>query len=104
LEIKHEGKIEMGGDIDALTAERDRIESELARLDERQATLEKERAEITRKTEAAAGDTETLAQLKIETEQMVEAKHTNDRLIAQTKKRLAEVEEIIGMQEQSDMT
>jgi len=35
---------------------------------------------------------------------MAEAKRTNDRLIAQTKKRLAEVEEIIGMQRQSDMT
>ena len=62
---------------------------------------EKERAEINRKTEAAASDTETQAQLKIEAEQMAEAKRTNDRPIAQTKKRLAEVEEpeIIGMLE-----
>lgn len=96
------GKFEMG-DIDALTAERDRLEGELRELEGKQAVLENERAEIGRKTEAAAGDAETLAQIKIETEQMAEAQHTNDRIMALTKKRLAEIEETIGMQIQSDL-
>ena len=94
----------MRGDTDALSAERDRIESELAQLNERQVALDKERAETTRKTEAAAGDTEILAQLKIEAEQAAEAKRMNDRLIAQTAKRLVEVRKVIAMQEQSDIT
>jgi hypothetical protein len=82
------GKFEMG-DIDALTAERDRLEGELRELEGKQAVLE--------------NDAETLAQIKIETEQMVEAQHTNDRIMARTKKRLAEIEETIGMQIQSDL-
>lgn len=92
------------GDIDALVAERDHLESEFRRLEEKQEILEKEQTEINRQTEAAAGDTEALARIKIETEQMAEAKHANDRLMAQTKERLSELDEIIDMQRQSDMT
>ena len=92
------------GDLGALTVERDRIGSEFRRHKERQDTLENERAEIIRKTEAAAGDMKTLALLKIETEQAAEAKRTNDRLVAQTAKRLREVEKVIEMQRQSDLT
>ncbi len=91
------------GDIDALMAERDRIGSEVRRLDGRQETLENERAEMVRKTEAAEGDMETLAQLKIETDQLAEAKRMNDRLVAQATTRLVEVENMIEMQRQSDM-
>ncbi len=91
-------------DVDALTGECDRIESELRRLEGRQETLEKEQAEIIQKTETAAGDIEILAQLKIETNQVVEAKRMNDRLLAQTKKKLVDLEKIIAMQRQSDMT
>ena len=83
-------------------------EREFRRLEGRQETLEKERAEIIRKTEAAASDTETLAQLKIETEQVAEAKRKNDQMIAQTTKRLEELEQTIAMKSamkrQSDMT
>ena len=92
------------GDVDALTGECDRIESEFRRLEGRQETLEKEQAEIIRKTEAAAGDMEILARLKIETKQVAEAKRMNDRLLVQTRKKLVEVEKIIAMQRQSDMT
>jgi hypothetical protein len=67
-------------------------------------SLENERAEIARKAEGATGDTETLSQLEIETEQMAEAKRKNDRLIKQATKRLMEVEGVIAMQIQSDMT
>ncbi len=91
------------GDIDALMAERDRIGSEVRRLDGRQETLENERVKVARKTEAAEGDMETLAQLKIETDQLAEAKRMNDRLVAQATKRLVEVENMIEMQRQSDM-
>jgi hypothetical protein len=103
LELKQEGKIEMRGDADAFIAERDRIESELVELDERQVSLEKERAEITRKAETTTGDTESLAQLKIETEQVAEAQRQNDRLIDQKTKRLTEVERTIAMLKQSDI-
>jgi signal transduction protein with GAF and PtsI domain len=91
------------GDIDALTTALTRTEIEFRSLDEKRATLEKERAEIIRKTEAAAGDTETLAQLKIEIEWVAEAKRENDRLIAQATKRIQELEHTIAMQRQSDM-
>jgi len=91
------------GDIDALTGERDRIVSEFRGLEGRLETLEKEQAEIVRKTEVAAGNTKTLDQLKIETEQMTEAKRMLDRQIVQKKKRLAEVSKVISMQVQSDM-
>jgi hypothetical protein len=66
-------------------------------------TLENELVEIARKAESTADDTETPARLKIATEQVAEAKRQNDRLIAQTAKRLKEVEKIIIMQEQSDI-
>ncbi len=92
------------GDVDALTGECDRIESEFRRLEGRQETLEKEQAEIIQKTEAAAGDIEILAQLKIETNQVAEAKRMNDRLLVQTKMKLVDLEKIIAMQRQSDMT
>jgi len=91
-------------DIDALTAERDRIVSEFRALEGKLEILEKEQAEIVRKTEATAGDTETQAKLKIETEQITETKHLFDQQIVQKKKRLAEVNKIIAMQAQSDMT
>jgi hypothetical protein len=91
-------------DTDTLTALVSSTESEFRRLEERGETLERERAEIVRKTEAAAGDAATLAQLKIETEQMAEAKRENDRLIAQATKRIEELEYTIAMQRQSDMT
>lgn len=94
----------MGADTDALSAERDRIISELTRLDEKKTTLEKGRAELDRKTEAAAGNVATLAQLNIEADQLAEAKRMNDQLIARTAKRLAEIEGVIAMQGQSDMT
>jgi hypothetical protein len=55
-------------DTDTLTALISSTESEFRRLEERGETLERARAEIARKTEAAAGDAESLAQLKIETE------------------------------------
>jgi hypothetical protein len=103
LELKQEGKIEMRGDTDAFIAERDRIKSELVELNERQVSLEKERAEITQKAETTTGDTATLAQLKIETEQVAEAKRQNDWLINQTTKRLTEVERSITMLIQSDI-
>ncbi len=93
----------MRGDADTLIAERDRIESELTKLEKRQADLEKERAEITLKSETATGNTETLAQLKIETEQVAEAKRQNDRLIDQTTKRYKELESTILMLKQSDI-
>ncbi len=91
-------------DMNALRAALARTESAFRGLGEKRETLEQERAEILRRTEAAAGDTETLAQLKIETEWVAEAKRENDRLIAQTTKRLGELEETIAMQRQSDMT
>lgn len=87
----------------ALTGERDRIVSEYRKLEGRLETLDNELAEMARKTEAAAGDMETLAQLKIETEQLAEAKHMIDRQIVQTKKRLTVIEKVIAMQIQSDM-
>jgi hypothetical protein len=90
------------GDIDALTGERDRIVSEFHGLEGKLETLEKEQAEIVRKTEVAAGNTETLARLKIETDQMTEAKRMIDRQIVEKKKRLGELNKIISMQEQSD--
>lgn len=93
----------MSGDTDAFVAERDRIKSELAKLEKDNTSLEKERAEIARKSEGATGDTGTLSQLEIETEQMAEAKRKNDRLIKQATKRLMEVEGVIAMQVQSDM-
>jgi hypothetical protein len=91
------------GDIDALTGERDRIVSEFRGLEGRLETLEKEQAEMVGKTDEAAGDTKTLARLKIEAEQLTEAKRMLDRQIGQKKKRLAEVNHIISMQVQSDM-
>jgi hypothetical protein len=91
-------------DIDALTAERDRIESELRQFEERQETLEKEGAELLRQTKAAEDDEEALAKLKIELEQLAEAKRENDRSIEQSTKRLEEIESLIAMQEQSDMS
>lgn len=91
-------------DMNALTAVLSRTESELRRLEGRQETLEKEHVDIIRRTEAAVGDAETLAQLKIETEWVAEAKRENDRLIAQTTKQLGELEETIAMQIQNDMT
>ena len=94
----------MSGDTDAFVAERDRIKSELAKLDKDNMSLENERAEIARKAKGATGDTETLSQLEIETEQMAEAKRKKDRLIKQATKRLMEVEGVIAMQIQSDMT
>jgi hypothetical protein len=94
----------MSGDTAAFVAERDRIKSELAKLEKDNTSLEKERAEIARKSEGATGDTGTLSQLEIETEQMAEAKRKNDRLIKQATKRLMEVEGVIAMQIQSDMT
>jgi hypothetical protein len=94
----------MSGDTDAFVAERDRIKSELAKLDKNNMSLENERAEIAQKAKGATGDTETLSQLEIETEQMAEAKRKNDRLIKQATKRLMEVEGVIAMQIQSDMT
>jgi hypothetical protein len=102
-DLKQEGKIQMSGDTDAFVAERDRIKSELAKLEKDNTSLEKERAEIARKSEGATGDTGTLSQLEIETEQMAEAKRKNDRLIKQATKRLMEVEGVIAMQVQSDM-
>jgi len=90
-------------DVDALTGECDRIESELRRLEGRQETLEKEQAEMVGKTDEAAGDTKTLARLKIEAEQLTEAKRMLDRQIGQKKKRLGELNKIISMQVQSDM-
>ncbi len=94
----------MSGDTDAFVAERDRIKSELAKLEKDNTSLEKERAEIARKSEGATGDTGTLSQLEIETEQMAEAKRKNDRLIKQATKRLMEVVGVITMQVESDMT
>ncbi len=91
-------------DIDDLTAVLSRAENEFRRLEETQETLDKERAEIIRKTEAAAGDSDTLAQLKIETEQVAEAKRKNDHLMAEATKQLDQLEETIAMQRQSDMT
>jgi hypothetical protein len=91
-------------DVEALMAVLSRTESEFHRLEGRREALDKERAEIIRKTEAAAGDTETLAQLKIETDQVAEAKRENDWLIARTKKQLDTLEETIAMQRQSDIT
>jgi hypothetical protein len=85
-------------------AERDRIESELRGFEDRQGALEKERAEISRRTEAAAGDSGTLAQLKIELDQLAEAKREIDHSVSVTTKRLEEIESVIAMQEQSDMT
>ena len=93
----------MREDTDAYTAECNRIKSELVKLDEKQVNLEKERTEIAKKAEEVTGDTETLAQLKIETEQVAEAKRQNDRLIKQTEKRLMEVEKVISMQIDSDI-
>jgi hypothetical protein len=103
LELKQEGKIEMRGDADAFIVERDRIERELAELKVKQASLEKERAQVARNAETAAGNTEALALLKIETEQMAEAKRQNDRLIDLTTKRLMDVEKNIAMLKQSDI-
>ncbi len=94
----------MSGDTAAFVAERERIKSELAKLDKNNMSLENERAEIARKAKEATGDTETLSQLEIETEQMAEAKRKNDRLIKQATKRLMEVKGVIAMQIQSDMT
>jgi predicted nucleic acid-binding Zn-ribbon protein len=91
------------GDIDVLTAERDRIEGELRGFEKQQDALEKNGAELRRKSEAAAGDSDALAKLKIELDQLAEAKRENDRLIAMATKRLEEIETLIGMQEQSDM-
>jgi hypothetical protein len=91
-------------DIDALTAERDRIESELRQFEERQETLEKEGAGLLGQTKAAEDDEEALAKLKIELEQLAEAKRENDRSIEQSTKRLEEIETLIAMQEQSDMS
>ena len=93
----------MRGDTDAQVAERDRIASELAELDEKHLNLKRELAEIARKAEEAAGNAEGLSQLKIETEQLTEAKHMNDRMISETKKRFTVIEDIISMQEQSDI-
>ena len=91
-------------DTDGLKAERDRIEGELRGLEGEREALEKQRAGIKRRTEAAAGDGETLAKLTIETEQMTEAKRKNDWQIAQATKRFEAIEETIEMQIQSDMT
>jgi predicted nucleic acid-binding Zn-ribbon protein len=91
-------------DIDALTAERDRIESELRQFEERQETLEKDGAGLLGQTKAAEDDEEALAKLKIELEQLAEAKRENDRSIEQSTKRLEEIETLIAMQEQSDMS
>jgi hypothetical protein len=91
-------------DIGTLTTVLARAETELRRFEERGKTLERECDQIVRKTEAAAGDAETLAQLKIETEQVAEAKRENDRLIAEATKRIEEFEYTIEMQRQSDMT
>ena len=93
----------MRGDTKNLVADRDRIASELIELEKRLVSLENERAEITRKAETATGDTEALAQLKIESEQLAEAMRRNDRLIDQATKRLTDVEGAIAMLEQSDM-
>ena len=93
----------MRGDTNTLIAERDRIEKELAPLDEEKVKLEKEHAELAGKAEANAGDTEILAQIKIRTEQVIEAKRKNERLIAEVTERLKEVEENILMLEQSDI-
>ena len=93
----------MRGDADAFIVERDRIERELAELKVKQASLEKERAQVARNAETAAGNTEALALLKIETEQMAEAKRQNDRLIDLTTKRLMDVEKNIAMLKQSDI-
>jgi uncharacterized protein (DUF3084 family) len=90
-------------DLDGLTAEHDRIEGELSNFEERREKLEKQRAEVVRKTEAAAGDDQALAQLKIELDQLAEATRENDRSIAETTKRLEEIDTLIAMQEQSDM-
>lgn len=87
-----------------LTGERDRIQSEFRKLEVRQQALENDRTMIAQKIEAAAGDGKTLSQLKIKTEQMTEAKRMIDRQVVQTKRRLTEVEKIIAMQIQSDMT
>ena len=91
------------GDVDALNGERDRMASEFRKLEQKWESLENDRTELNQKTKAAAGNLEALAQLKIETEQVAEAKRMVDRQIAQTKKRLKEVEKIIAMQVQSDM-
>ena len=91
------------GDIDVLTAERDRIEGELRGFEKQQDALEKNGAELRRKSEAAAGDGNALAKLKIELDQLAEAKRENDRSIAQVTKRLDELDTLIAMQEQSDM-
>lgn len=91
------------GDVDALNGERDRMASEFRKLEQKWESLENDRTELIQKTKAAAGNLEALAQLKIETEQVAEAKRMVDRQIAQTKKRLKEVEKIIAMQVQSDM-
>jgi hypothetical protein len=99
---RRKGTFEMG-DIDVLTAERDRIEGELRGFEKQQDALEKNGAELRRKSEAAAGDSDALAKLKIELDQLAEAKRENDRLIAMATKRLEEIETLIGMQEQSDM-
>ena len=91
------------GDVDALNGERDRMASEFRKLEQKWESLENDRTELIQKTKAAAGNLEALAKLKIETEQVAEAKRMVDRQIAQTKKRLKEVEKIIAMQVQSDM-
>jgi hypothetical protein len=93
----------MRGDTNTLIAERDRIKNEWTQLTERQAVLENERAEIAGKVNATAGDTQALARLKIENEQVDEAKRANDRLIAEKVKRLKEIEETIILVKQSDI-
>jgi hypothetical protein len=93
----------MIGDSDGFVVERDRIKNELVELNKRRASLDEEQADIARKAETTTGDTATMAQLKIETEQVAEAKSQNDRLIDQATKRLKEVENTIFMQKQSDI-
>ena len=94
----------MAGNTSALAAERDRIASELARLTEKQAALVQRRADLDRKTEAAAGDVATLAKINIEAGQLAEARRVNDQQVSRTEKRLEEIDTVIAMQGQSDMT
>jgi len=91
-------------DLEGLIAERDRIEATLDRCAQKEESLAKVEAEIARRTAAAAGDTKALAQLKVESDQTAEAKRLNTHQSAEARKRLQEIEKVIEMQAESDMS
>lgn len=87
----------MWRDTSSLITERKHIRRELVLLQKKQVALERKQAEIARKSETTAGDPNTLAQLKIATGQLLEAKQMNHRLILQKSKRLEGIEKSIAL-------